>query len=512
MNWDKFKYWLKKEVSQHQSQVDVQDLWKSLEPELDIINHDKDRKKTFFYWLLLPLFVLLGGIWFFLPISTHKSIQVSENQEIIQEEGTQPKSQKNLQSNENETQKEELISIPKTNTQEENIIHSPLKTQKTTPDTQTQSPLNSNNSRINGDLSNQDTRNQTPNHQQQNTTIPTEENSNVFTQDVQSLSNKKSIENIITNDNSQKNQNNTIINTETSSHKKNILTPLLSQGFRFNLVKQPDFLPPHTAIYQTDINSFPEITRKDLKEGNQENLIPKFRFDAGLIAGFSYTDKELSLQDETANDLLKLRELTEKSLETSHIGFEVGAIHKSGWSLWTGLQQTRIVERFDLDSSITEVSNVLGVRAIRINNNQDSTQILGQIPQTSTTTIEKRIFNNYEMIDVPIYIGYQRSFGKLNIGLQGGILMNLSLKTRGQVLDQELQVLDIQNNQEQLFRSKVGLGYQFGLRISKPLFGRLEWMISPFMRIYPRSFTISRNSISQKYRLFGGKFGFMYRF
>ena len=247
-------------------------------------------------------------------------------------------------------------------------------------------------------------------------------------------------------DNTQKNQSNRLIDTEISDQKKNLLTPLLSQSFRFNLIKAPDVvLPKQTTFYQADVNSLLATTQNSNQTGNQDNLGPKFRLNFGLIAGFSYTDRQLSLNDEAANDLLRLREATEKSLETSHIGFEVGAIHQSGWSLWTGLQQTRIVERFDLDTTTTEISSILGVRAIRVSNNQDSTQVLGQIQQTSTTTIEKRIFNNYELIDIPIYVGYQRNFGKFNVGLQGGILMNLSLKTRGQIVDQNLQVFDIQD-------------------------------------------------------------------
>ena len=514
MNWDKFKYWLKKEVSEHQSQVDVQDLWKSLEPELDIINQDKTRKKTFFYWLLLPLFLLLGGIWFFLPISSIDNQQATDNQKNTPTEQTQPESREDIQSIENETKKEPLNITPQTDSQENVTNNAPIITQKTNPDANTQPSLNSNNSQVNGDLSNRGAQDLTTNHQQQDIVIPpTEKKPIVSKQNNQDISNKQSIESLPKENRALKNQGNTLVNTETSNDKQNTLSPLLSQDFRFNLIKAPRFSSSqHTTYYQTDVNSFPEITRKDLNKDNQGNLRPKFRFNAGLIAGFSYADRQLSLNDEAASDLLRLRELTEKSLETSHIGFEFGAIHKSGWSFWTGLQQTRIVERFDLDTTTTEISNILGVRAIRINNNQDSTQILGQVQQTRTTTIEKRIFNNYEMLDIPIYIGYQRSFGKLNVGLQGGILVNLSLKTRGEVLDQELQILDIQDNQDRLFRSKVGLGYQFGLRISRPLFGKIDWMISPFMRIYPRNFALDNNVISQKYRLFGGKFGFTYHF
>ena len=498
-------------------------LWQSLEPQLESINHTKERKKTFLYWLLLPLAILMLGLWFFIPSGKSEGTMLRPESKAKSEITT-------------ETQTKEQNTASGFN-KEPNIAHNIDKEQKKSPDINKQTDLSEDQSSLLSLSKDQkSTSSASAISKTKSTRVyrkpPVETHQDFYTQKEKESAHVNASQNIPLNkqkqeetlphqdnlsnlaiENTQKNQSNTNPSSSNSGDNTSQTIELLKiQAFRPAKLSRPHALT-HTPEqwYRAEVPSDLDYVNDEGSKVNKP-FDKAWRFNLGLIAGFSYTDKRLSARRESANGLLKLREITENSLETSHVGIELGLRHRSGWSIWSGIQQTRIVEHFEFDTARVEITTISGVRAIRINPGRDSTTILGNVPQTRTTTIQKSIFNNYELIDIPVFVGYEKRVGKINLGLQAGILVNLSLKTRGQILNQEAEALDIQQTQNTLFKSRVGLGYQFGARLSGPVVGGVDWMISPFLRVYPKDFAIESNNITQRYRVFGGKFGFLYRF
>jgi hypothetical protein len=116
------------------------------------------------------------------------------------------------------------------------------------------------------------------------------------------------------------------------------------------------------------------------------------------------------------------------------------------------------------------------------------------------------------MYDIPLLIGYQQILGKWRIGGQVGVFANLSLKTRGQILQNDSTSLDIGANQASIFKSKVGLSYQLGLSLSRNILPNLELNFSPTLRYLPNDFTVREYGVSQKYFLINARLGLRYTF
>ncbi|MEM6967219.1 MAG: hypothetical protein AAF573_20825, partial [Bacteroidota bacterium] len=154
-----------------------------------------------------------------------------------------------------------------------------------------------------------------------------------------------------------------------------------------------------------------------------------------------------------------------------------------------------------------------GTKFLRINLSGDTIPIEGMVEQTTTSSFNKRIYNTYSLLDIPILVGYETYIGdKWKIGIEGGVLANLSLQTEGTIPDMELNDINLEDNQDQYFKSNVGLSYQVGLSVSRRFWENVELSIAPTVRWLPTDFSVSQNPIGQKYTMFGMHAGIRYFF
>ena len=179
------------------------------------------------------------------------------------------------------------------------------------------------------------------------------------------------------------------------------------------------------------------------------------------------------------------------------------------------MQLTSIAERYKNYSTTAEtVGDVFGVQYLSYGLGNDPVEIMGWISQTKTTEYKKEIFNTYRMIDIPVLISYNRSFGeKWQVGIQGGIFANLSLKTEGIIPTATLNDYHLDNNDgNEIFNSNVGLSYHLGLNFKRKLSKRWELSFSPAVRYFGNDFANDNYGLSQKYVLLGGNVGLNFRF
>lgn len=138
---------------------------------------------------------------------------------------------------------------------------------------------------------------------------------------------------------------------------------------------------------------------------------------------------------------------------------------------------------------------------------------MGLIPRTTTTTLNKIIYNSYQLVDLPLLLGYniidKRNW---NLQVEGGALLNLSLQTEGILPTENFEDISLENNQETLYRPKLGIRYQFGLNMHWKMTNHLRLGFGTKAQFFPTSISTENNALSQKYSLIGGNIRLQYKF
>ncbi|MFK8105190.1 MAG: hypothetical protein AB8G15_21940 [Saprospiraceae bacterium] len=521
MKWENFKSRFKKDAQAEEVEVDVDAIWSAIEPSVDLINQKKRKKKRFFFWIFLVGALCLGGTAYFVfPTTTN---QLSKKASPIEtRDKSLVESQNTTKNTTNNTNNTAPIVTPKTEFTDPSIKSSTSKnndaksnlTQQTQAQTKSaikpQKPIVSKNksqnntSNINLNLSSS-TRLKT------NAASIAGTKSDI-TKEEYPKTKKASKATLSTVQGLTKNA----LPEQSKQSESAILNKLQINS----IAEQMSSLRP----IQTDFYSYPlaytgaNLAKITLPEkpftSNTKVIKPskKFRFSVGATGGISFVNRELIVKKNTNEENKILRNQYEKSLEAIHFGINLEVQHRTGLRLSLGLQQTTITDLYQLNKSEITESFTEGVQTLKVNLYGDTTEVMGEILQTTTTTINKEIYNTYRLIDLPIILGFQRSFGRWKAGMELGVLVNLSLRTKGIIPNADFQDIDIAEKQDVYFKSNIGLSYHLGLSLRRQLSNTIEVHFSPTLRYFPQDFSAETYNIKQEYMLFGANLGVNYRF
>ena len=497
MKWPLFENKIKSELSAHRSEVDIDVLWSAIEPGVDAMNQSKHKKRFSIIWFLFAGVLLLGsgvGLYFLNNSETAVSKTVSD------------KIANNKINNGDET----VINIPSNNAE---IIIENIKETNPIIDNQTE-----NNSNSNSSFNSNDNNSSKDNKKIASLVPPVAENSKIKNQKSAEGIFNKTMQIKVTN---KKNDLEIPINEAITKNGATIIfgNTLEKENIILNTISRIN--TPPIPLFKTTKN-IPKIKIPALKgvlAGNpkqpgmpDEKRHPmgkkEFKFSIAANGGISYANRSLSGIDSTENDLIKLRGRTEKQLETSHLGVKLNMRHKSGFELSSGLQYTRIVERFDYHENITTTDSIQGILYYAVNPNNDTIAVSGTVPHTTHTAIEKKYYNRYTMFDIPVLAGYFKENENWSYGAQAGVFANIFLNTEGQFLTDPKNSIDIKD----LFKSSVGMSYYLGFSGGYKLGDQVEISASPYVRYFPKNFAKTGYPISQKYTLFGLDVRFRYWF
>jgi hypothetical protein len=486
MKWEKFRKQVKKELNEYESPVDIHSVWKNIEPKINLLNQENKRRNRFF--IAFPIV----GVLLLASISTYwsfTSFDFSNTSLFSQEKNKTIEATQAITTDTEETRKEASTSSQKTIS---------LKEDEAKENQKIETKSNRNNAPL--DLYSS----------QKNKTTAIKENVPISKSSDKiyklAIQNEKT-ETINTAPTTQRNAEVSSLNSSDenvflakNSTQKRLLVVDLLTPFPVNFQKEDTF------IWQKDslLNAMHVLPTKPLHKA--------FSLGIELLGGIGYAHKTLSDKTNGNDSLLLLRKNSEALLETSQIGLQFTLTHQSGFTFSSGIQRTTIAERLNYTNTLIETEMVEGIIHYRTNLAGELEAIQGMIPLTRTMLTQKKIYNRYEMYDIPLLIGYQQILGKWRIGGQVGVFANLSLKTRGQVLQNDSTSLDIGANQASIFKSKVGLSYQLGLSLSRNILPNLELNFSPTLRYLPNDFTVREYGVSQKYFLINARLGLRYTF
>ena len=481
MNRDFFYNWHKTTLKKHTSEVDVDAIWAAIEPEVDVINAERKRRKGFFFFLfgLCILILSVGFIGLFAPNLALNNTRITKTLNTLptptDKEGTHIDTYSIADSPSADTANSKLATKSK------------IKSDKTTTNILLPSKISSSSKKINDAIIQEKNRRySTP-----NTTSEIRISPSAFiaqTNNVQS--------------NSENSSSNLAIELGQSSMPQVEEAIEQERLLAVSTVKNSPILP-------VEILDEPSVPSVEIRKSKQKS----FHLSLSIYSGIGFVNRTLSVKEKLEGDqILLLRDATEQSLELLNNGVKIGLQHKGGLNGSIGFQYARVTERFqydtrflERDSSANQVighsNNLLGGR----------NTIIGYAPNNTLHDLEYDFFNNYHFLEIPISIGYQKRLSSWNVGFRASYIQNISLRTKGRVLDSEFEVINI-TDENDLFKTRLNASLEAGIHAEYNFTRHVAVGLDAFYRHVPGSITKTEYSLDQNYNWLGMNASLKYSF
>lgn len=225
------------------------------------------------------------------------------------------------------------------------------------------------------------------------------------------------------------------------------------------------------------------------------NTFQKRRFvghwGVAVVYGQDIVSRNIEARNESDLALLNQRSASESFVNAFMTGFEVN-IKVRKWTLYSGLHYTQINERVNYTLRGTERT---------VNGNP----VVGDL--------KRSVINRYQMLSIPVYVGYEVTRGPWALEAQGGVNIGLSLSTSGEVFDREsLTYMEYDNNSDNNpYQDNPGMSCHGALMLSyKTGYGQ-RLFLRPNIRWYNSSFTRDDYGLEQNYQSYGITAGYRVR-
>jgi len=489
MNWFNFRNKVKEDLYNYKSEEDGLDIWNSIQGQVEDLNVSKKKKDYRFLFVLLFLIGSAGSVLFYVnSLSPNKSV-IEKPTDIKQLNGeSELLDIKRNEILENETNTE----LDKTELQKEiaATVREDLRSKVETVD-----------------KSSQITTHEVASHLLTKSSKKIAKKFVVEFPIIQSdIVNIESILDTKTNPLDAKNDNNDfsaaqVITSEIGIEEKKIVESI--SKIKLISLAQIDwatstFLPIH---FNENIEAI-------------DNTVPKVkRFSLGLNAGLFHAIKTIEAKAPEDIDFRNGRVNSERVLETIHAGIYGEYALNSRFSFSIGFDYTRINEEFRFVEVDNDIDFVEGIRFVfngqGVNHLPDFA-LRGLVKETTTTTTDYTLYNNYELIDIPLLLTYKNHKNKWSYGVRAGLIANMSYKAKGRILVSEFQSEDLNN--QNVFKNSLGLSYSLGLVLEHRINNSFSFVTVPSFRYFPNEVSAENYSLKQEFQFIGGDIGLKYSF
>lgn len=472
----------------YRSEVNPAEIWAAIEPQVDVINAERRRKKRAF-WFFLLTGVLSAGMLTYTLIPSYSTEGLTQKQGLDTSKSTQKQPVEDLYPNSGVTDKTDLSEVtPEISPVSPQTSNAPTKGYS---DEKLTEISTSDNTKASGVSTSQKPANAPVNTEKSKYNSGSEIN-------IKDASTKQNL----SADNSVAELQKSEFLPAPVAQDKYESVEILSQGFNYLEVKELE-----AQLLVEKLIGIPQA-----ESSFDYNNRSAWTFEPSLFYGLNSINRSFSLNnsDSLSQVILPLRRASETTLEAQTYGVDLGLRHKSGFMITSGIQSTLISERYDNFNTIIENDTITGVVEKIIDLNGDTTEIIGTVNIERVYRYEKQIYNRYRTIDIPLLVSYDFSSENWAFGVQGGIIANISLRASGQARNGTTG--DINFAEVDIFESSVGLSYYGGTRISYAADSGLVFTLAPNLRVLPKSFTKNTYALSQRYALFGVRASVGYRF
>lgn len=278
------------------------------------------------------------------------------------------------------------------------------------------------------------------------------------------------------------------------------ITPLRSKNFNEeeveknssqvtkNSAKSKEFALKQIPVHLKPFLLRPFLTPKSLLELNilqkngaskkQENL-KKPPFEVEVYAGINRTRP--NFQAAILDTILTQKRTTEKAFYGMTYGLAT-SISLKKWRLSTGLEFNDLNTELNYEKTFDTLvlsSNVL--KLVRLNpDGSIQSQVFADtlITATQATRIVQG-YNKYQILSLPLEIGYIKARGKWTFEASIGTSFNFLINQTGQTLDENVNLKGFDNNSNPVLYERFGLSLRTGLSLSYQLNEKIKIRLSP---------------------------------
>lgn len=171
--------------------------------------------------------------------------------------------------------------------------------------------------------------------------------------------------------------------------------------------------------------------------------------------------------------------------------------------LKTGLQYSQMNQKFTYRNE-NEVKTTTVITTRTIIRSPGDTVIV-----SDTSTLQqigysvKTIHNRYRSIDIPFTVGYQFGNDDLSIGLNAGVIFNVSSWYQGEILDTSLASVPISKVSNSIYKSNIGLGLYSSISVLKRINENTQLFFEPYFRYNLSNMTNSQSPYNQRFQVGG---------
>lgn len=246
-----------------------------------------------------------------------------------------------------------------------------------------------------------------------------------------------------------------------------------------------------------------------------ESQFPLRYFTIDILAGPDFFDKLLLAKSADDEEFAELRRNSESALLSYGMSIKLSAVFQNGLALRTGVSFNQINEKMvykDPNAENRRVVNVL-IDTI-VNAPMDTTFVFDTLSIIETGTRLKEVQNRYQIIDIPFMVGAEFESGNWTLTPSLGVMFNVAFKTRGEVLDQTGEPVNInaEETESSIFRKNLGVSLTGSFGVGYRLSSEYSLMIEPRIRYNLKPLTVEGYPLTQNYFVFGVHAGIRYRF
>ncbi len=229
-------------------------------------------------------------------------------------------------------------------------------------------------------------------------------------------------------------------------------------------------------------------------------------WDFEIYSSPDYAFKTIS-SNTASQQYMNKKDSSEKSQLGYTVGFRIVKPINDHLSFKTGLQYSQINENFIYRSeNEIKTTTVVTIRNIILANGNtvtvSDTSVLQQIGYKNNT-----VKNSFKNFDIPVLIGYQFGNDNLRIGINAGVIFNLSSSFSGVVLDSSLSPKPFSKENNSIYKNNIGMGIYTGISISKRLTYNTSIFAEPYFKYNLSNTTTPLSPFNQRFSVGGLSIG-----
>lgn len=171
--------------------------------------------------------------------------------------------------------------------------------------------------------------------------------------------------------------------------------------------------------------------------------------------------------------------------------------------LKTGIQYSQINQKFVYrNENEIKVTTVITARTI-IRSPGDTVLVSDtSVLQTIGYSV-RNVKNRYRSIDIPLTLGYEFGNDDLRVGINAGVIFNVSSWYQGEMLDTAYQPVSISKASNSLFKTNIGMGLYSSLSIQKRISENTHLFFEPYFRYNLKNMTNDVSPYTQRFQVGG---------